>query len=117
MGACDIISSVLSVTGEFTGKELLHAWPSTRTQPPWKDGVDTFADAPSALAGHVTDAIYLGSQVWLEIDCVFDRVVSAQFDGRTLGIAPSGEELRASDHALRKPQSTQGGSGKENPRR
>lgn len=62
-----------------------------------QDVVACDVDAPNALTGHVTDAIYLGSQVRLEIDCGLDRVVSAQFDGRALPVnAARGTRLSVS---------------------
>lgn len=42
---------------------------------------------PNTLGGRVAEAIYLGSQIRLEIGCGLDRVVAAQFDGRTLPAA------------------------------
>jgi len=41
----------------------------------------------NTLGGGISEAIYLGSQIRLEIDCGLDRVVSAQFDGRSLPAA------------------------------
>jgi len=48
------------------------------------DAVIATEGAPNILSGRVCEAIYLGSQIRLELDCGLNRLVAAQFDSRAL---------------------------------